>query len=224
MDRASAALPPQTVPLEDLNAVATATRQNFDRRPRTCGELFVERLGLLNPYRLLRLLRRRDNARHPYPGRMKLITIQECDGELGINFSCKRKWSYLLVVFLVQISMNFNTSLYSNGIGGIAEEFHVSDKWARAGAAFFLIMYAFGCEIWAAPSEELGRWPVLQMSLLLVNLFQLPVVLAPNFACLMVGRSLGGLSTAGGSITLGMVADMVRLLLQDYMYMRLIES
>lgn len=68
--------------------------------------------------------------------------------------------------------------------------------------------YAFGCELWAPWSEELGRKPILQLSLFLVNIWQLPVALAPNFASLMVGRALGGLSSAGGSVTLGMVADM----------------
>jgi hypothetical protein len=33
----------------------------------------------------------------------------------------------------------------------------------------FLVAYAFGCEFWAPWSEEIGRWPVLQLSLLLVN-------------------------------------------------------
>lgn len=33
----------------------------------------------------------------------------------------------------------------------------------------FLIFYGFGCELWAAPSEEFGRWPILQASLLLTN-------------------------------------------------------
>lgn len=42
----------------------------------------------------------------------------------------------------------------------------------------------------------------------LVNIWQLPVALAPNFATIMVGRALGGLSSAGGSVTLGMIADM----------------
>jgi MFS family permease len=36
----------------------------------------------------------------------------------------------------------------------------------------------------------------------------LPVALAPNFTIVMVFRSLGGLFSAGGSITLGIVADM----------------
>jgi hypothetical protein len=66
----------------------------------------------------------------------------------------------------------------------------------------------FGCEHWAPWSEELGRKPVLQASLFLVNMGQLHVALAPNFASIMVGRSLGDLSSARGSVTLGMIADM----------------
>ena len=104
--------------------------------------------------------------------------------------------------------MNFNTSLYSNGIGGIAKDFGVSEQAARVGAAIFLVTYAFGCELWAPWSEELGRKPILQASLLLVNIWQIPVALAPNFATIIVCRALGGLSSAGGSVTLGMVADM----------------
>lgn len=72
----------------------------------------------------------------------------------------------------------------------------------------FLVFYAFGCELWAPWSEELGRKPVLQASLFLVNMWQLPAALVPNFASIMVGRSLGGLSSAGGSVPLGMIADM----------------
>jgi MFS family permease len=118
-----------------------------------------------------------------------------------------KKWTVLTIVFLVQVSMNFNTSLYSNAIKGIGEEFNVSAQAARLGAAIFLVTYAFGCELWAPWSEEFGRKPVLQASMFLVNIWQLPVALPPNFATILVGRALGGLSTAGGSVTLGMVAD-----------------
>lgn len=41
-----------------------------------------------------------------------------------------------------------------------------------------------------------------------MNLWQIPCALAPNYATIVVGRTLGGLSSAGGSVTLGMVADM----------------
>lgn len=109
---------------------------------------------------------------------------------------------------LSQVYMNFNTSIYNNGAHGMAEEFGVSDQVAKIGSAIFLIMYAFGCELWAPWSEEFGRKPVLQASMTLVNIFQLPVALAPNMGAVIAGRALGGLSTAGGSVTLGMVADL----------------
>ncbi|KAK1991002.1 major facilitator superfamily transporter [Colletotrichum falcatum] len=136
------------------------------------------------------------------------ITEDDCYNELGFSFPKWKKWYILTVIFWVQVSMNFNTSLYSNAIPGISEEFHVSAQAGRCGAMIFLVLYAFGCELWAPWSEEFGRWPVLQLSLALVNVWQLPVALAPNFATVMVGRALGGLSSAGGSVTLGMIADL----------------
>ncbi|KKY27903.1 putative mfs multidrug transporter [Phaeomoniella chlamydospora] len=135
------------------------------------------------------------------------LTEEDCYDELGYAFSTWKKWTILTVIFLVQTSMNFNTSLYSNGLVGISEKFGVSEQGARCGAMIFLVLYAFGCELWAPWSEEFGRKPILQLSLFLVNIWQLPVALAPNFTSLMVGRALGGLSSAGGSVTLGMIAD-----------------
>ena len=142
------------------------------------------------------------------PDEMIEITMEDCEGELGFSFSSLKKWTIISIIFLVQVSMNFNTSLYSNGIGGIGKDFNISDQAARCGAMIFLITYAFGCEFWAPWSEEIGRKPILQASLLLVNFWQLPVALAPNFGSILVGRALGGFSTAGGSVTLGMIADM----------------
>ncbi|KAI0414430.1 major facilitator superfamily domain-containing protein [Xylaria grammica] len=133
---------------------------------------------------------------------------EDCEDELGYAFSTWKKWWILTVIFLVQTSMNFNTSLYSNGIQGIAKDFHKSDQDARLGAALFLITYAIGCELWAPWSEEFGRKLILQLSLSLTNIWAIPVGLAPNFTTVLVARSLGGLSTAGGSVTLGMIADM----------------
>lgn len=75
---------------------------------------------------------------------------------------------------------------------------------------------AFGSELWAPFSEEFGRWPILQISLFLVNIWQLLGVFAPNFGALIVARGLGGLSTAGGSVTLGMVADLYDVDMQQY--------
>ncbi|KAJ4411254.1 hypothetical protein N0V82_009070 [Gnomoniopsis sp. IMI 355080] len=136
------------------------------------------------------------------------LTLAMCEADTPFAWPKWKKWWVLTVIFLVQTSMNFNTSLYSNGLNGISEEFGVSAQVARLGATLFLILYAFGCELWAPWSEEFGRKPIMQASLFLVNMWCLPVALAPNFGSLLVGRCLGGLSSAGGSVTLGMIADM----------------
>ncbi|CAN8098560.1 unnamed protein product [Discula destructiva] len=136
------------------------------------------------------------------------LTLDMCENETPFRWAKKKKWWVLTVIFLVQTSMNFNTSLYSNGLTGISAQFGVSSQVARLGATLFLIFYAFGCELWAPWSEEFGRKPIMQASLFLVNVWCLLVALAPNFGALLVGRCLGGLSSAGGSVTLGMIADM----------------
>ena len=81
------------------------------------------------------------------------LTEEDCYDELGFSFPTWRKWMILTIIFLVQTSMNFNTSLYSNALGGISSEFGVSEQAARVGAAVFLVTYAFGCELWAPWSE-----------------------------------------------------------------------
>lgn len=136
------------------------------------------------------------------------LTDNDCYEKLGFCFPWYKKWAILSVIFTVQMSMNFNTSVYPNAVKPLAEHFHVSEQAARVGQMIFLVTYAFGCELWAPWSEEFGRWPIMQLSLFLVNIWQIPCALAPNFGTIIVCRALGGLSSAGGSVTLGMTADM----------------
>lgn len=144
--------------------------------------------------------------RHP-DGRRQ-ITENDCYENLGYSFPWWRKWGILTAIFLVQMSMNFNTSVYPNVVTDLSQQFHISEQAARVGQMGFLVAYAFGCELWASWSEEYGRWPIMQLSLFLVNIWQIPCAVAPNFGTIVVCRILGGLSSAGGSVTLGMTADM----------------
>ncbi len=145
----------------------------------------------------------------PRPSDGKVV-LSERAGYLatGYAFPTWKKWAALSITFMVQVSMNFNTSVFPNAINGISEQYDVSKQAARVTQMIFLLAYAFGCELWAPWSEELGRWPILQLSLFLVNLTQILCALAPNFGSLIVGRFLGGLMTAGGSVTLAVVADL----------------
>ncbi|KAI1482221.1 MFS general substrate transporter [Daldinia eschscholtzii] len=138
-----------------------------------------------------------------------LIKPSHCGDRMPTRWPISQKWKILIIIFLVQVSMNLNTTLYSNGLEGISNQFGVSKFQVRwGGAASFLIMYAFGCELWAPWSEEYGRWDVLQTSLLFVNLFALVTGLSPTWYGHVIGRTLGGLSSAGGSVTLALISDM----------------
>ncbi len=86
---------------------------------------------------------------NPETDEMIEITEADCYEELGFCFPTWKKWTILTLIFWVQVSMNFNTSLYSNASKGISKEFGVSVQAARIGAAIFLVTYAFGCELWA---------------------------------------------------------------------------
>ena len=50
------------------------------------------------------------------------ITEDECEGQLGYHYPSWKKWTILSVIFTVQVSMNFNTSLYSNNLKNITHK------------------------------------------------------------------------------------------------------
>lgn len=146
----------------------------------------------------------------------RILTEEDGYKALGFSFPGWKKWAILTSIFIVQISMNFNAAVYMNAVPGMREHFQISAFTAKLGQFIFLVTYAFGCELWAPWSEELGRKWVLQGSLFFVNVWQIGAALAPNFWVVFAMRFLGGLSSAGGSVTLGMVADMWEPAWQQY--------
>ncbi|RYP05395.1 hypothetical protein DL764_003820 [Monosporascus ibericus] len=137
-----------------------------------------------------------------------VLTEDEAESALAFALPEWRKWSILLLILCIQTSMNSNASMYGFAVDGLAEKYAVPASTARLGQFLFLFAYGFGCEFWAPWSEELGRWPTQQASLFLVNLWQILSALSPGIGGVLVSRALGGLSTAGGSVTLGVIADM----------------
>ena len=136
------------------------------------------------------------------------ILAKNCYNKLGYCFPLWRKLLIITVIFWVQMSMNFNTSVYPNAVPLISESMGIETPKVQVSQMLFLVLYAFGCELWAPWSEEFGRWPIMQLSLFFVNIWQILGALAPNYGSICVARALGGLSSAGGSVTLAMVADM----------------
>ncbi|GCF01654.1 hypothetical protein ZYGM_000213 [Zygosaccharomyces mellis] len=128
--------------------------------------------------------------------------------KLGYEFPQWKKWAIVTVIFVCQLSMNFNGSVYPHALSLISKEFHVSSQAANTSQMIFKVAYGFGCELWAPWSEEYGRRNIMQLSLFLTNIWQILGGKAPNFGTIIVARFLGGISQAGGSVTLGVVADM----------------
>ncbi|KAI1141332.1 MFS general substrate transporter [Hypoxylon sp. FL0543] len=150
-----------------------------------------------------------DEGQLPISDSHRQIRPCECGDRLASQWPLWKKWCYLNVIFLVQVSMNLNTTLYSNGIDGISLEYGITPFETRwGGASSFLITYAFGCELWAPWSEEFGRKVIMQSSLFLVNCFAVLVATSRNLVGHIIGRALGGLSSAGGSVTLAVISDM----------------
>lgn len=136
----------------------------------------------------------------------RILREQDAYHILGFSFPTWKKWAILTSVFIVQISMNFNAAIFGNAVDGMSEEFGVDISTTKVAQMLFLVMYAFGCEAWAPWSEEIGRKWVMQGSLFLVIIWAMACALSPSFNYIMAFRALGGLSSAGGSVTLGMVA------------------
>lgn len=143
-----------------------------------------------------------------HPDNRRELSEEDCYDKLGFSFPWYKKWWIISVIFLVQLSMNFNASVYASGTKLFEEHFEIGEPAVKVGQMLFLVAYAFGCELWAPWSEDYGRWPIMQLSLFFVNIWQILAALAPNLGSLYVARFLGGLSSAGGSVTLGMCADM----------------
>ncbi|KXT07785.1 hypothetical protein AC579_4307 [Pseudocercospora musae] len=124
------------------------------------------------------------------------------------SWTSQRKWMILIAMWFVQVSQNYNAAVFPSMFPFIEEHFQKTSEQANIGQMLFLVLYAFGCELWAPFSEDFGRKWVLFSSLFLVFCWQILLGASPTFTAILVARALGGLSSAGGSVTLGMVADM----------------
>lgn len=81
---------------------------------------------------------------------------KECWDKLAYSWPKWKKYMYLSAIAGIQISMNFNTSVFPSAVNPISEHFGISAQAARVGQCVYLVFYSFGCELWAPWSEEFG--------------------------------------------------------------------
>ncbi|KAF5857754.1 hypothetical protein ETB97_005389 [Aspergillus alliaceus] len=85
------------------------------------------------------------------------------------------------------------STLYTSGIPGLEEEFHISRIVGLLGVFTYLLGMAIGGIVSAPLSEIVGRRPVYLVSLTVFLLLILPSALAQNIEAILIGRFFGGL-------------------------------
>ncbi|GHJ84635.1 hypothetical protein NliqN6_1037 [Naganishia liquefaciens] len=119
------------------------------------------------------------------------------------------KWRRYLVAGLASwltIIVCSIASGYSTGTDALTAEFDLSEEVGTLGLSLYILGFAFG-PMFAAPlSETYGRRVIYLITWFFFTLFQLPVALAPNYACILVFRFLGGLA---GSVPLANTGGVV---------------
>lgn len=123
-------------------------------------------------------------------GGKRELKEHECYDKLAYCWPTWKKWAYLSAVAFVQVSMNFNTSVFPNAVKPLSSAFQIGQQEARTAQMIYLVTYSVGCELWAPWSEEFGRWPILQLSMFLINIWQIPCGVAPNWGTIVVCRGL----------------------------------
>jgi hypothetical protein len=118
------------------------------------------------------------------------LTENECYDLMAYNWPSWKKWMYLTSVAIIQVAMNYNTSVYPSVVPQLTEHFGITEQKARTGQMIYLLFYSFGCELWAPWSEEFGRWPILMLSEIFIIIWTLPQALATNFGSILAGRAL----------------------------------
>lgn len=88
--------------------------------------------------------------------------------------------------------VSLSSTLYTSGIPGLQEDFHVSEIVALLGVTTYLLGMGIGSIIFAPLSELVGRRPVYIVSMIIFLLLLLPGALAQSIASVLVSRFFGG--------------------------------
>lgn len=123
-----------------------------------------------------------------------IIDWTENDAENPHNWSsAKKAWAFSLIALLTT-SVYVGASIYTVGLEGISQRFHVSNTVALLGLTVFIVGYGIGPIIWCPIAERpsVGRTPVYIGTLVVFVAFQPAIIYAKNIGMLLAFRFLTG--------------------------------
>ena len=139
----------------------------------------------------------------------ELIDWLPNDSKNPQNWSRGKKFFVTFEICLLTTSVYIGSAIYTAGLEGVMEQFHVSAVAALLGLTLFIVGYGLGPMVWAPLSEMpfIGRNPIYVGTLFVFVGLQPAVVYAPNFGALLAFRFLTGLFgspvLATGGATIG---------------------
>ncbi|KAI9700475.1 MAG: hypothetical protein M1820_006774 [Bogoriella megaspora] len=124
------------------------------------------------------------------------------------KWSTGKKFFVTFEICFLTTSVYIGSAIYTAGLEGVVEKFHVSQVAATLGLSLFVIGYATGPMIFSSMSEVpyIGRTRVYIATLVVFVAFNFAVVYAKNFGMLLAFRFLTGffgspvLATGGATI------------------------
>lgn len=149
-----------------------------------------------------------DNASNT-KGHENIVTFAPGDPEDPRNWSSFRKWSIVIAITFVDLTVSWGASGFSPAEMKFAKDFGVSSEVATLGLSMYVLGLALGPMTLAPLSEYFGRTPLYLVPYGIFLLFLVGTALVDNLGGFIVLRILSGLFS---SVTIanfgGTIADM----------------
>ncbi|GAA5964004.1 hypothetical protein JCM21900_005864 [Sporobolomyces salmonicolor] len=130
------------------------------------------------------------------------------DQENPQNWTRTKRFFVAGQISVLTASVYMGSAIYTPGEISLMQDFGVSQTVSILGLTLFILGYGIGPMLWSPLQEtpQLGRNPVYYVTLAIFVLFQMPILVAPNYATIMIFRFLTGffgspcLATGGASM------------------------
>ena len=123
---------------------------------------------------------------------VELVTFPQGDPENPRNWPILRKWSIVIAIAFIDLTVSFTASGFSPAAAKFAQDFHVSDEVATLGLSMTVLGFALGPMTLAPLSEYYGRSPIYMGSYGIFLFFLLGTALVKNLGGFLVLRFLSG--------------------------------
>ncbi|KAJ5555449.1 Major facilitator superfamily domain general substrate transporter [Penicillium sp. DV-2018c] len=138
-----------------------------------------------------------------------VVSFGPDDPDNPVNWRNRKKFLVLSSGVMQVMNSSIGSSICSNAIPQIAEEFHITDETALVlPISIYVIGYVLGPLLWGPSSEYFGRKAPILVAYCLFMVFTLACAVADSYASLLVFRLFNGMvASAAIAIVGGLFAD-----------------